>query len=85
MEVLDESVSVWRRRYEGRLLATRQIVEKIESSEDENTFDFKMDFIVLFMTILVECHKNGRVKEGILRSEYNTMLFMAKGINHSIR
>ncbi|KAL8264350.1 hypothetical protein R6Q59_022480 [Mikania micrantha] len=67
MEVLDESVGVWRRQYEGRLLATRQIVEKIESSEDENTFDFKMDFIVLFMVVLVECHKNGRVKDGILR------------------
>ncbi|KAL8227414.1 hypothetical protein R6Q59_000120 [Mikania micrantha] len=67
MEVLDESVGVWRRGYEGRLLATRQIVEKIESSEDENTFDFKMDFLVLLLTVLVECHKNGRVKEGILR------------------
>ncbi|KAD3641993.1 hypothetical protein E3N88_31217 [Mikania micrantha] len=67
MEVLDESVGLWRRGYEGRLLATRQIVEKIESSEDENTFEFKMDFLVLFMTVLVECHKNGRVKEGILR------------------
>ncbi|KAD3337886.1 hypothetical protein E3N88_33407 [Mikania micrantha] len=48
-------------------LIHKQIVEKIESSEDENTFDFKMDFIVLFMAVLVECHKNGRVKEGILR------------------
>ncbi|KAL8224287.1 hypothetical protein R6Q57_019762 [Mikania cordata] len=35
MVVLDESV-VWRRQYEGRLLTTREIVEKIESSEDEN-------------------------------------------------
>ncbi|KAD7480208.1 hypothetical protein E3N88_03344 [Mikania micrantha] len=33
MEVLDESVGVWRRKYEGRLLATRQIVEKIEGFE----------------------------------------------------
>ncbi|KAL8232572.1 hypothetical protein R6Q57_002350 [Mikania cordata] len=66
-EVLDESVCLWRRQYEGRFLATRQIVEKIESVEDENTFDFKMDFLVLFMAILVECHKNGRVREGILR------------------
>ncbi|KAL8214478.1 hypothetical protein R6Q57_003927 [Mikania cordata] len=67
LEVLDESVSVWRRQYEGRLLVTRQIVEKIESTEDENTFDFKMDFLVLFLAVLVKCHKNGRVKEGILR------------------
>ncbi|KAL8216151.1 hypothetical protein R6Q57_022988 [Mikania cordata] len=67
MEALDESVGMWRRQYEGWLLATRKIVEKIESSEDENTFDFKMYFLVLFIVVLVECHKNGRVKEGILR------------------
>ncbi|KAL8251080.1 hypothetical protein R6Q59_034773 [Mikania micrantha] len=73
MEVLDESVSVWRRQYEGRLLATRQIVEKIESAEDENTFDFKMDFLVLFMAVLVECHKNGRLKEGI--AEFHSQYF----------
>ncbi|KAD4888794.1 hypothetical protein E3N88_20867 [Mikania micrantha] len=67
LEVLDESVCQWRRQYEGRLIAIREIVEKIESAEDENTFDFRMDFLLLFMTILVECHKNGRVRENILR------------------
>ncbi|KAL8267834.1 hypothetical protein R6Q59_001632 [Mikania micrantha] len=67
LEVLDESVCQWRRQYEGRLIATREIVEKIESAEDENTFDFRMDFLLLFMTILIECHKNGRVIENILR------------------
>ncbi|KAD4585606.1 hypothetical protein E3N88_23207 [Mikania micrantha] len=67
LEVLDESVCQWRRQYEGRLIATREIVEKIESAEDEDTFHFRMDFLLLIMTILVECHKNGRVRENILR------------------
>ncbi|KAL8200196.1 hypothetical protein R6Q57_011535 [Mikania cordata] len=67
LEVLDDSVCQWRRQYEGKLLETRQIVEKIESAEDENTFDFRMDFLVLFIVVLVECHKNGRVRESILR------------------
>ncbi|KAD3066953.1 hypothetical protein E3N88_34833 [Mikania micrantha] len=67
LEVLDESVCQWRRQYKGRLIATREIVEKIESAEDENTFHFRMDFLLLIMTILVECHKKGRVRENILR------------------
>ncbi|KAD0111626.1 hypothetical protein E3N88_44776 [Mikania micrantha] len=67
LKVLDESVCQWRRQYEGRLIATREIVEKIESAEDEDTFHFRMDFLLLIMTILVECHKNGRVRENILR------------------
>ncbi|KAL8241591.1 hypothetical protein R6Q59_011893 [Mikania micrantha] len=67
LETYDASVAEWRAQFEGRLLATRTLVERIESAEDEDTFDFQMNFIMLFMTVLVEYHKKGRVREGILR------------------
>ncbi|KAD4981750.1 hypothetical protein E3N88_18421 [Mikania micrantha] len=66
-ETYDASVSEWRAKFDGKLLATRTLVEKIESAEDEDNFEFRMNFIMLFMTMLVECHKNGRAREGILR------------------
>ncbi|KAD5961635.1 hypothetical protein E3N88_13108 [Mikania micrantha] len=66
LETYDTSVSEWRATFNGRLLATRTL-EKIESAEDEDNFEFRMNFIMLFMTVLVECHKNGRAREGILR------------------
>ncbi|KAL8265486.1 hypothetical protein R6Q59_023616 [Mikania micrantha] len=75
LEVLDYSVCQWRRQYEGRLQATRQIVEKIKCVEDENTFDFRMDFLILFLAVLVECHKNGRVRENILCISHPRLIF----------
>ncbi|KAD0618057.1 hypothetical protein E3N88_43972 [Mikania micrantha] len=71
LETYDTSVSEWRATFDGRLLATRTLVEKIESAEDEDNFEFRMNFIMLFMTVLVECHKNGRAREGILSSPFN--------------
>ncbi|KAL8240544.1 hypothetical protein R6Q59_013899 [Mikania micrantha] len=67
LETYDASVSEWRAKFDGKLLATRTLVEKIESAKDEDNFKFRMNFIMLFMTVLVECHKNGRAREGILR------------------
>ncbi|KAL8245860.1 hypothetical protein R6Q59_007076 [Mikania micrantha] len=45
LETYDLSVSDWRSQFEGRLLATRTLVKRIESAEDEDTFDFRMNFI----------------------------------------
>ncbi|KAD3337024.1 hypothetical protein E3N88_32544 [Mikania micrantha] len=74
-ETYDASVSEWRAQFEGRLLATRTLVERTESTEDEDAFNFRMNFIMLFMIVLVEFHKNGRAREGILRGKVNQELW----------
>ncbi|KAI3828254.1 hypothetical protein L1987_02352 [Smallanthus sonchifolius] len=64
-ENLHEGVISWR-QYPGRFVAPAQLVDSIENSEDGDSFNFRMDFIMLFLTIMVECQKQGSYKESIL-------------------
>ncbi|KAI3695088.1 hypothetical protein L1987_78076 [Smallanthus sonchifolius] len=62
----DESVKAWRNRYSGNFVAPTELVSKIETSEDEDCFNFKIDFLMCFLAVMVECHGQGRCKEKIL-------------------
>ncbi|KAL8228563.1 hypothetical protein R6Q59_000058, partial [Mikania micrantha] len=50
LDMYDATISKWSEQYESRLLETRKLVKRIESTEDEDTFEFEMNFIMLFMT-----------------------------------
>ncbi|KAK9062622.1 hypothetical protein SSX86_019810 [Deinandra increscens subsp. villosa] len=56
----------WRSRYLDRLVPPSEIVDKIIDAPDEDSFDFRMDFIMCFLSVMVECHLNGRLREKIL-------------------
>ena len=40
------------------------MIEKESNGEDD--FNFRMDFIMCFYTIMVDCHKQGSLKDNIL-------------------
>ncbi|KAI3762718.1 hypothetical protein L1987_53159 [Smallanthus sonchifolius] len=47
-------------------MAPTEIVIKIENAEDADCFNFRMDFLMCFLAVMVECHGQGRCKEKIL-------------------
>ncbi|KAL8257631.1 hypothetical protein R6Q59_029672 [Mikania micrantha] len=66
LDVMDKKVKEWRGQYEGRFVGASSLVDSIQRSEDKNNFNFRMNFVMLFVIVLVECTKNGRMKEDIL-------------------
>ncbi|KAI3762293.1 hypothetical protein L1987_52718 [Smallanthus sonchifolius] len=67
LEVLEDKVKEWRDQYEGCFVAPSEIVRHIESARDEDSFEFRMDFVMLFVTVMIQCLKQGRLKEEILK------------------
>ncbi|KAK9074316.1 hypothetical protein SSX86_006914 [Deinandra increscens subsp. villosa] len=65
-EEWDDDVVEWRDRYDTKLISPKQIVDEIEDSEDEDTFIFRLDFLMLVLTVLVECYAQGSCREHIL-------------------
>ncbi|KAK9050989.1 hypothetical protein SSX86_027614 [Deinandra increscens subsp. villosa] len=66
VEEWDDDVVEWRNRYDTKLISPKQIVDEIEDSEDEDTFIFRLDFLMLVLTVLVECYAQGSCREHIL-------------------
>ncbi|XP_035846456.1 uncharacterized protein LOC118492485 [Helianthus annuus] len=65
---LDVAVEAWRKRYRKRFVAPTNLARSILTSDEANSFDFRLDFLMLFLTVMVECNKNGRMKEWILKT-----------------
>ncbi|KAI3742532.1 hypothetical protein L1987_60217 [Smallanthus sonchifolius] len=66
LDVCDNSVRRWRESYPGRFIAPTEIVLNIGNAADVDNFNFRLDSLMLFLTITVECYKQGRRKETIL-------------------
>ncbi|KAK9053466.1 hypothetical protein SSX86_030100 [Deinandra increscens subsp. villosa] len=66
LETTDDHVMKWHSRYLDRLVPPSEIVDKIIDAPDEDSFDFRMDFLMCFLSVMVECHHNGRLREKIL-------------------
>ncbi|KAL8231230.1 hypothetical protein R6Q57_001008 [Mikania cordata] len=71
LDVLDKSVKEWRDQYEGHFVGASHLVDNIQHYEDKDDFNFRLNFVMMFVIVLVECTKNGRVKEDIHRYFYN--------------
>ncbi|KAJ0485815.1 hypothetical protein HanHA89_Chr14g0572631 [Helianthus annuus] len=67
-EKLDGAVMAWRKRYRSRFVAPTKLAQSISTSDEDNSFNFRLDFLMLFLTVMVECNRNGRMKEWILKS-----------------
>ncbi|KAJ0840117.1 hypothetical protein HanPSC8_Chr14g0614891 [Helianthus annuus] len=67
-EKLDVAVMAWRKRYRARFVAPTKLAQSIVTSDEDNSFNFRLDFLMLFLTVMVECNRNGRMKEWILKS-----------------
>ncbi|KAK9069281.1 hypothetical protein SSX86_013397 [Deinandra increscens subsp. villosa] len=62
----DPKVLEWRRRYSTSFISPTQLVDKIRDSPDEDSFNFRMDFIMCFLSVMVECYAQGSLKEIVL-------------------
>ncbi|KAK9075607.1 hypothetical protein SSX86_003933 [Deinandra increscens subsp. villosa] len=62
----DPKVLKWRRRYSTSFISPTQLVDKIRDSLDEDSFNFRMDFIMCFLSVMVECYAQGSLKEIVL-------------------
>ncbi|KAL8217911.1 hypothetical protein R6Q57_021284 [Mikania cordata] len=71
LDVMDKKVTEWPWQYEGRFVGASSLVDNIQRLEVENNFNFRMNFAMLFVIVLVECTNNGRMKEDILRYFYS--------------
>ncbi|KAL8252476.1 hypothetical protein R6Q59_036169 [Mikania micrantha] len=69
LDMLDKSVKQWRGRYEGRFVGASHLVDNIQQYEKDD-FNFRLNFVMMFITVFVECTKNRRMKEDILRYFY---------------
>ncbi|KAJ0786395.1 hypothetical protein HanOQP8_Chr02g0054981 [Helianthus annuus] len=65
---LDVAVEAWRKRYRKRFVAPTNLARSILTSDEANSFHFRLDFLMLFLTVMVECNKNGQMKEWILKT-----------------
>ncbi|KAL8230026.1 hypothetical protein R6Q57_014926 [Mikania cordata] len=71
LDVLDKKVKEWRDQYEGRFVGASNLVDNIHHLEDKDDFNFRLNFVMMFVIVLVECTKNGRMKEDILKYFYH--------------
>ncbi|KAK9050875.1 hypothetical protein SSX86_030157 [Deinandra increscens subsp. villosa] len=62
----DPKVVEWRNRYPRKNVPPTKIVKNITNAPDEDSFFFRMDFVMCFLSVLVECRAQGRLKEKIL-------------------
>ncbi|KAI3810216.1 hypothetical protein L1987_19827 [Smallanthus sonchifolius] len=59
---LEGNVKSWRNLYEEKYVASPDIVKRISQSSDDDSILFKLDFLVLFMSTMVEIQKHGKCK-----------------------
>ncbi|XP_076924089.1 uncharacterized protein LOC143586421 [Bidens hawaiensis] len=66
---LHPAVKSWRERYPiGEYVSPTQIVKKVtEDDDDDDGFNFKLDFLMLFLATMVQCMTHGRCKDDILK------------------
>ncbi|KAI3825563.1 hypothetical protein L1987_07054 [Smallanthus sonchifolius] len=53
LDIMDEGVSRWKNRYPGWFISPTKMVDQIEASDDEDIFEFRMDFLMCFVTIML--------------------------------
>ncbi|KAI3797586.1 hypothetical protein L1987_32845 [Smallanthus sonchifolius] len=66
LDIMDDSVSRWKNRYPRRFISPTKMVDNIEASDEVDSFEFRMDFLMCFVTVMVDCHYQGCLREWIL-------------------
>jgi hypothetical protein len=56
----------YKNRHDRKATSGKKIVRKIQETEDDDDLMFKIDFIVLFVNTIIECHLNGLCKTGFV-------------------
>ncbi|KAL9992574.1 hypothetical protein Hdeb2414_s1156g00986541 [Helianthus debilis subsp. tardiflorus] len=66
LPMVSDAITEWRARYPGAMVPPTKMVKMIDDSDGEDSFDFRMDFIMCFVAVLVDCHKQSCLREEIL-------------------
>ncbi|KAJ0753788.1 hypothetical protein HanPI659440_Chr09g0339641 [Helianthus annuus] len=66
LPMLIDAIADWRARYPGVMVPPTLMVKMIDESDGEDSFDFRMDFVMCFVAVLVDCHKQSCLREEIL-------------------
>ncbi|KAK9080788.1 hypothetical protein SSX86_000546 [Deinandra increscens subsp. villosa] len=67
----DPAVNEWRKRYPNKDVSPKELVDQVMSSPDEDSFNFRMDFLMCFICVMVDCSSQGRVKQKIAKKVYS--------------
>ncbi|KAK9071995.1 hypothetical protein SSX86_008426 [Deinandra increscens subsp. villosa] len=67
----DPAVNEWRKRYPNKDVSPTELVDQVMSSPDEDSFNFRMDFLMCFICVMVDCSSQGRVKQKIAKKVYS--------------
>ncbi|MFS7915010.1 hypothetical protein Hanom_Chr02g00160281 [Helianthus anomalus] len=62
----DGAVKKWKDRFPERFVSPTKMVDTIETSDGDDNFNFRMDFLVCFVIVMIDCHKQGCLRPGIL-------------------
>ncbi|KAL8205705.1 hypothetical protein R6Q57_009256 [Mikania cordata] len=72
--------ATWRDLYQSDFVVASEIVERIMSSKDESVM-FEIDFIVLFLTAMVECMVN-MISEVVHFKDINRSIYVVDKLRH---
>ncbi|KAL8242032.1 hypothetical protein R6Q59_012334 [Mikania micrantha] len=56
----------WRKLYPNEYISPSELVKRLGEARDDDSFNFKVDFLMLFIGTIVECHAHGKCKIDVL-------------------
>ncbi|KAD5317446.1 hypothetical protein E3N88_17392 [Mikania micrantha] len=65
-KVRTPSVTGWRKKYDKDYITPSDIVSRIIKNYDDVSLNFQLDFLVLFISTMVECYAHGKCKLDVL-------------------
>ncbi|KAD5803633.1 hypothetical protein E3N88_14993 [Mikania micrantha] len=63
---LCKKIQEWRNLYTNDYISPSELVKRFTEAGDDDSFNFKLDFLMLFLSTIVECHAHGKCKLDVL-------------------
>ncbi|KAD6794592.1 hypothetical protein E3N88_05488 [Mikania micrantha] len=63
---LCKKIQEWRNLYTNDYISPSELVKRFAEAGDDDSFNFKLDFLMLFLSTIVECHAHGKCKLDVL-------------------
>ncbi|KAL8226475.1 hypothetical protein R6Q57_016307 [Mikania cordata] len=63
---LCKKIQEWRNLYPNDYISHSERVKRFVEAGDDDSFNFKVDFLMLFLSTVVECHAHGKCKLDVL-------------------
>ncbi|KAD3337316.1 hypothetical protein E3N88_32836 [Mikania micrantha] len=63
---LCKKIQEWRNLYTNDYISPSELVKRFSEAGDDDSFNFKLDFLMLFLSTIVECHAHGKCKLDVL-------------------